>query len=116
MGKRRTFSDKFKREVVEAIVSGAATQAELAKKHTLSPVLISRWKREYKKGKYFEGKNSSDIARLELRIKELERLVGQLAFENKMLKKARDLESTKKKEDTSVITSGNLDQYKRGAK
>ena len=68
-------------------MSGSATQAELAREYGVSPVLINRWKKEYKTGRFFENVNSSDMARLELRIRELEWLVGKLALENEMLKK-----------------------------
>lgn len=37
------------------------------------------------------------MARLELRIRELERLVGRLTLENEMLKRARDLNTKEKK-------------------
>lgn len=47
---RRTFSQEFKREIAEAIVSGKATQLELSRKYTIAPVIISRWKKEYYSG------------------------------------------------------------------
>ena len=44
---RRTFTKDFKREVVEAITSGQVRQLEMSRKYGISPVLISRWKKEY---------------------------------------------------------------------
>jgi len=64
---RRSFSDDFKKQVVESIVSGSATQAELAREYKISPVLMTRWKKDYKAGKFFENIDSKDMARLELR-------------------------------------------------
>jgi len=34
---RRSFSDDFKKQVVESIVSGSATQAELSREYKISP-------------------------------------------------------------------------------
>jgi hypothetical protein len=54
--------------------------------------MINRWKKDYKAGKFFENVTSQDMAKLELRIRDLERLVGRLTLENEMLKKIRDLD------------------------
>ncbi|GAG58806.1 unnamed protein product, partial [marine sediment metagenome] len=92
---------------------------EIAKKAKYDNVLATAYwgysillRRE---GKFFENANSTDIARLELKVRELERLVGELTMENRMLKKVRDLNSKKKKEDLSIITSRTWDQLKKGA-
>ena len=50
---RRNFENDFKKQVVESILSGSATQAELAREHKISPVMKSRWQKDYKKGKFF---------------------------------------------------------------
>jgi transposase-like protein len=55
---RRSFSNDFKKQIVESILSGSATQAELAREHRISPVMISRWKKDYRKGKFFENVTS----------------------------------------------------------
>jgi transposase-like protein len=102
---RRNFSNDFKKQIVESIVSGTSTQAELAREHRISPVMISRWKKDYKAGKFFENVSSRDMAKLELRIRELERLAGRLTLENEMLKRARDLNTKEKKESSSIVTS-----------
>jgi transposase-like protein len=115
MKKRRSFSKEFKREIVETVVSGQATAAEISRQYHISPMLISKWKKDYKEGKFFENNNSTDIARLKLKVKELERLVGELTMENRMLKKVRDLNSKEKKEDLSIITSRTLKQLREGA-
>ncbi len=116
MRERRSFSNDFKKQVVESIVSGSATQAELAREYRISPVMINRWKKEYKKGKFFENVSSHDIAKLELRIRDLERLVGRLTLENEMLKKIRDLDTKEKKDSSSIVTSRDWEQSKGGAR
>ena len=113
---RRSFENDFKRQIVESIVSGSATQAELAREHRISPVLINRWKKEYETGKFFENVDSKDLAKLELRIRELERLLGKMALENEMLKRARDLNTNQKKDSSSIVTSQDWDRLKGGAK
>jgi transposase-like protein len=113
---RRSFENDFKRQIVESIVSGSATQAELAREHRISPVLINRWKKEYETGKFFENVDSKDLAKLELRVRELERLLGKMALENEMLKRARDLSTNQKKDNSSIVTSRDWDRLKGGAK
>ena len=113
---RRSFDNDFKRQIVESIVWGSATQAELAREHRISPVLINRWKKEYETGKFFENADSKDLAKLQLRIRELERLLGKLTLENEMLKRARDLNTNKKKDSSSIVTSRDWDQRQGGAK
>lgn len=109
---RRSFNDEFKAKVVEMIASGVATKAEISRKYGISPVLIGRWKREYRSGKFFENTNNIDIASLKVRMSELERLVGELLLENKMLKKVKELDTIQKKDDSPIITSQNARQLK----
>jgi len=56
------------------------------------------------------------MAKLELRIRDLERLVGRLTLENEMLKEIRDLNTKEKKESSSIVTSKGWEQRKSGAK
>ena len=88
----------------------------MSRKYGISPVMIGRWKREYSSGKFFENTNNFDIASLKIRISELERLVGELLLENKMLKKAKELDTIQKKDDLPVITSSSAKQLKDGAR
>ena len=113
---RRTFNNDFKAKIVETIAAGAATQAELSRKYGISPVMIGRWKREYSTGKFFENANNADIASIKIRMAELERLVGELLLENKLLKKAKELDTFQKKDDSLIITSSNAKQFRDGAR
>ena len=116
MRARRSFSNDFKKQVVESIVSGSATQAEMAREYKVSPVLINKWKKDYKSGKFFENVNSHDMAKLELRVRELERLLGKITLENEMLKKIRDLGTKEKKDDLSIVTSRYWEQSQGGVR
>ena len=46
MAKRRNFTPEFKAEVVLEALSGQSSQAELCRKHNLSDVQLSKWKRQ----------------------------------------------------------------------
>ena len=100
MRAKRTFDEKFKRQVVESVLSGSVSQVELARKYEVSPLLISRWKREYKQGKFFE--NNMDITRFELKLHELERVVGELTMENRMLRQVIELAQKEKKKSPQL--------------
>jgi transposase len=113
---RRSFSDDFKAKVVETIAAGSASQAELSRKYGISTVMIGRWKREYRSGKFFENRDNADIASIRIRMAELERLVGELLLENKMLKKAKELDTIQKKGNSPIITSRNAAQFQNGAR
>jgi hypothetical protein len=51
----------------------------VSRKYGISPVVVSRWKKEYYSGKFFENTNP-DYVRLQIKIKELERMVGRLTI------------------------------------
>ncbi|MBC8387460.1 MAG: transposase [Actinobacteria bacterium] len=113
---RRSFSNDFKKQLVESIVSGTASQATLAREYNISPILINKWKKDYKTGKFFENVDSQDMAKFKLRVSELERLLGRITLENEMLKKIRDLDNMKKKDNSSIVTSKDWDRLKGGAR
>jgi len=112
---RRTFSEEFKRQTIEAIISGQISQLEISRKYGISPVIISRWKKEYLSGKFFENKDP-DYAKLEIKVKELERLVGKLTLENNTLKEIIKLVEPQKKQMQQIFTSKDWEILKRGVK
>lgn len=97
MRERRNFSNDFKKQIVKSIVSGLVAQAELARQYKISPVMINCWKKDYKAGKFFENVSSYDMVRHELRIRELEGLIGRLTLENEILKKTINLDTREKR-------------------
>ena len=113
---RRNFDNEFKKQVAESILSGSATQAELAREHRISPVMISRWKKDYKTGKFFENVTSRDMAKLELKDKGSGKTGRQAYPGNEVLKKIRDLDTKEKKESSSLVTSKDWDRSKGGAR
>src|SRR5665647_3180318 len=112
---RRTFSQEFKRETTEAIVSGKVSQLEVSRKYGISPVIISRWKKEYYSGKFFENSNP-DYARLSIKVKELERMVGRLTMENDTLKEIVKLVEPQKKSLAADIYIGRLGSIRQGCR
>jgi transposase len=112
MRERRSFSDDFKKQIVESIVSGLATQAEMAREYRISPVMINRWRKDYKAGKFFENTNP-DYARLSIKIKELERIVGRLTMENDALKEMVKLVEPQKKTTPQIFTSADWEILKK---
>jgi transposase len=109
---RRSFSQEFKREITEATVSGKVSQLEVSRKYGISPVVVSRWKKEYYSGKFFENTNP-DYARLSIKIKELERMVGRLTMENDALKEMVKLVEPQKKATQQIFTSADWEALKK---
>jgi transposase len=88
MTKRRTFTAQFKAQVVLDILSGAKGAAQICREHSLKDTLLARWKQEFieRAPELFAG-NQVQNQQVE-RIAELERMVGRLALEAEMAKKA----------------------------
>ena len=81
----RTFSQEFKRQVVEELMSGESRPAQLSRRYNVSPSLLYQWKKQYSLGKF--NNEPVEEAALKDRIEKLERLVGRLTLENEFLKK-----------------------------
>lgn len=86
MRQQRNFSIEFKRQVVEELISGSSRPAQICRRYNIVPSLLDHWKKQYNLGK-FDNEPVKEAA-LQDRIEKLERLVGQLTFENEFLKKA----------------------------
>ena len=85
---RRRFTPEFKARVVLEVISGVKTTAEASREYRLQPPVLSRWKSEFLENaaRVFEGDEQHSEERD--RIVELERLVGRLAMELEVAKKA----------------------------
>ena len=90
--KYRKFKNEFKKQVVEQLLSGTTKVCELCRQHDLSRTVIYRWQREYASGQLDNQPTNAQLA-AEIKIKELEGLVGRLLMENEILKKAVKLAS-----------------------
>lgn len=92
MRKRRRHSPEFKAQIVLEVISGAKTQAELARQHRIKPDLITRWRRQFLENasSIFEKGNQRNTES-EVRIAELERALGKKTLELEMAKKASSI-------------------------
>jgi transposase-like protein len=88
MGKRRTFSGQFKAEVVLALLTGEKTSAELCREHGVRSQTLGNWKQQFlaNASRAFEGGSSENGD--DKRIAEMERMVGKLAIQLEITKKA----------------------------
>jgi transposase-like protein len=117
MQDRRRFTNEFKRQVIEELLSGISSPAKISRKYEISGGLLYHWKRRYQQGKLDNESNHPEA--LKERIRELERMVGQLAMDNDFLKKtlARSLEAVRKRESLLPLSvTTDMDRSKGGAK
>jgi len=113
MSKQRSFSSDFKRQVIEELLSGVSTPAQLSRRHEISSGLLYHWKKQYAKGGF--GKEASKEAALEERVRQLEQMLGKTYLEVEFLKKAlqRNFEQSRKK-GSSLPTTENCSKASRG--
>lgn len=88
---RRSFPAEFKAQVVLDLLTGSVTQAELCRKHNLKPQLLAYWKTAVLERLHTLFQEDEQATRDQLRIAELEQLVGRQAYELEILKKASRL-------------------------
>lgn len=91
MSIQRSFSPQFRREVVQQILSGQKSRAEVCREYNLAPRVVGRWKSAYlQKGEqaFHRQRPTAEELSVPKQVHELERLCGRLALENELLKKA----------------------------
>jgi transposase len=88
---RRSFSAEFKSQFVLELLTGSVSQAELCRKHNVKPQLIAHWKSIFleRLPTLFGADEQHD--QQQIRVAELEQLVGRQAYELEVLKKASRL-------------------------
>ena len=84
---RRSFPSEFKAQLVLDLLSGAASQAELCRRHNLKPQLLGQWKAAALERLHTLFQEDPQACHDQLRIAELEQLVGRQAYELEILKK-----------------------------
>ena len=87
-GHRRSFAPEFKAQVVLELLSGAASQADLCRKHNLKPQLLANWKAAVLERLPSLFQEDGQLRQDQARIAELEQLIGRQAYELEILKKA----------------------------
>ena len=86
-GYRRSFAADFKAKLVVELLTGAASQAELCRKHNLKPQLLGQWQTAVLERLPILFQEDGQTSQDQLRIAELEQLVGRQAYELEILKK-----------------------------
>jgi transposase len=99
MNPRRRFTVEVKRQVVERLLSGTVSAAQVCREYEISSSLLYHWRRQYSRGRF--GNEATAQGALENRVRELERLVGELTFENRLLKKVAELATSGRNERSS---------------
>jgi len=87
MTRRRTFTAKFKAQVVLDILSGHKSAADICREHQLKPQVISGWKTTFVNQAAQVFAQDEQRSQEQQRIAELERLVGRQTLELEILKK-----------------------------
>ena len=94
MARHRSLSSEFKRQLAKEFLYGRAGLHELARRHSLSRILIRLWVRKYEAGEFTsELAEAVHIAEYERRIAQLERKVGQLTMKSICSKKGGQLDA-----------------------
>ena len=85
---RRSFPADLKAQVVLQLLTGAATPAEICRRHNIKPQLLANWKDAVVERMHMLFDVNDETALLHVRIAELEQLLGRQALEIEILKKA----------------------------
>lgn len=94
MTKRRTYSPKFKSQIVLESLRSEKSQAAICRRHGISSDLLSRWRQQFLEQAHQVFADPASRSAEQARIAELERLVGQLTFELAAVKKLSTLLSS----------------------
>ena len=98
MRRRKNFTRDFKLSILSEL--SVKSMAEVCREHSLHPVMVCGWKRQYQKSpeKAFSGKGN--LWKPEAEVAKYERLVGKLYAENEFLKKTiRNLQELQAEEE-----------------
>jgi len=91
MPKRRTFTPKFKAQVVLEELTGIKDKADICREYRLRPQVFSRWREEFleRAPEIFATEPSRGDE--QERIAKLERMIGRLTMELEGAKKASNI-------------------------
>ncbi|MBT4761544.1 MAG: helix-turn-helix domain-containing protein [Bdellovibrionaceae bacterium] len=123
-GRAPTWTDEFMYMVASKVTDEGMKYREAVKLFGVSHGAISSWKKKYQKGligpstdhKFKEENTELAMFRMKEQIQELKAEIGDLYIQNQLLKKAIVTSRQKKKENSSVITPDNLDQFQKDVK
>jgi len=89
--KRRTYSAEFKLDTVMEGIHGDKSIAQICREREIKDTLYYKWRDQFvgRATTIFEDRRNTAHQEQEERIAELERMVGKLAMEKEILKKAK---------------------------
>jgi transposase-like protein len=89
--KRRTYSAEFKLDTVMEGLQGKKTITQICRERGIKDTLYYKWRDIFleRAAEIFTSPGSSENQEKAERIAELERMIGKLAMENEILKKAK---------------------------
>ena len=87
MVSRRSFTAEYKAKVVLEMIAGAKSLAQASREYSIKDTGLSRWKQEFlaKAAQVFE--QPKEVQEKEVKIAELERMVGKLTMQLELQKK-----------------------------
>jgi transposase-like protein len=90
--KRRTYSAEFKLDTVMEGLQGKKSVAQICRERGIKDTLYYKWRDTFieRAAEIFTAPGSQERQAKDERIAELERMVGKLAMENEVLKKAKN--------------------------
>ncbi len=100
--KYRKFSNEFKKHLVEQLLSGTKV-SEICRQYDVAKQVLTRWQKKYEEGELDNTPKNGPLA-AEVRMKELESLVGRLTLDNELLKKAVKLACSQQMPNASSST------------
>ena len=88
MKTQRRFRPEFKRQVIEELLSGVSSPAQLIRRYRyeIFSGFLYHWRKQYSKGAFETPPDQTGV--LEERVRQLEQVVGKLTLENEFLKEA----------------------------
>jgi transposase-like protein len=113
--KKNTYSLEFKKQLIAEIESNVVSLNEQARKHGISPGLLTIWRKKFREGTLTASPDRR-VRELEKENESLKTTIGSLYRQVEALKKM-ELDSQRRKKESSLIISGrNLVQSKKPAK
>lgn len=122
IGRAPKYSLEYYMMMAKNVVDQGMSYREAAKIYNVSHGSVHHWKKVYLDGKFPKMKKAQTVSpenqllQKETQIRNLKQEIADLYLENLMLKKMFEYSKHLKKEDSSVITSENLDQYQERVK
>jgi len=115
MGKvRRRFDAKFKTEICQQIAGGTDIR-EVCRDHQLHSQTVERWVEKFAEGTSLSRPSAREKA-LEKQVEKLQAKVGEMTMTIDLLKKFNEQVAQRKRENGSVITAKNLEQFQKRVK